>query len=567
MKRFSLSILLSVFASLVANADSIDASQALDIARATLTNSSENGSRKAAMANCEMRIILQDELLTEPAWYVVTPVSGEGFVIVSGDDSEDEVIGYSTEGTADAESMPPALRALLEDYANHIALVRQGLVTPAVKDDEGEEYYRPSQLPSSVPHLVTAEWHQGSPFNNLCPIIDGSTCLVGCVALSMAQVMHYYKYPTSGTGTVQSMSPGSQISSLNLDEIVFDYDNMPDNYSEGYTEEQANEVATLCLACGYASIMNYTPTFSSTYMEDQCRALINRFNYSSSTRIIVRTGALTNDKKWKNRLKEELVEGRPIIITGYHATHGGHNFICDGYSSLKFHINWGWGPGNPGITYNGYYNILTLVPAGESGGYTDMQQFLIGIKPAVEGEDPSTQYFIAANDSISDYAADGHNVSFTVPALTNATDSRLNGSLFGLISDVYGNTLQECNLSSLEIRGKKDCNPINVGLEVSSDTNDGNYYLNLLYKPNNSEYYQKIESWYNKTVLRLTISAGQISSVTALTEDEAASDMTSGIKDIHRSADNSAIYNLQGQRVNNPQKGVFIKNGKKILYQ
>lgn len=570
MNRITASLLLSAFVSFVAKADVIDAQQALRIARATLTDCAENGPRKAAMANAEMRIILQDNLLTEPAWYVVTPASGEGFVIVSGEDSEDEIIGYSTEGMADAESMPPALRGLLDDYSNHISLVRQGLAEPNAKDDQDNEETLPSKIPSSVSHLVKAEWHQGGPYNNLCPIINGSTCLVGCTALAMAQVMHYYQYPISGTGTVKSMSSGSQISELKLDDIVFDYANMLDIYTEGeYTEEQANEVATLCLACGYSVSMQYTPTFSGAYIEDQCRAFINKFKYSSSARIIVRTGALTNDQKWKKRLKEELAEGRPICISAYHATNGGHSFICDGYSSLKFHINWGWGPGNAGISYNGNYNILTLVPAGESGGYTDNQQFLIGVKPAVEGEASYTHYFIAANDSISDYAADGNNVSFTIPALTNATDSRMNGYIYGIVNDVYGNTQQECNLSSLDIRGKRDSNPMNVGLEVSSSLNDGNYYLNLAYKPNNSEYYQDLESWYNKTTLRLTISNGQISAVKALTDDEVASEIASGINDVVRPSEesNTPIYNIQGQQVSNPHKGLFIKNGKKILVQ
>ena len=37
------------------------------------------------------------------------------------------------------------------------------------------------------------------------------------------------------------------------------------------------------------------------------------------------------------------------------------------------------------------------------------------------------------------------------------------------------------------------------------------------------------------------------------------------INTIENGADNGAIYNLQGQRVNKAQKGVFIQNGKKVV--
>ncbi len=46
---------------------------------------------------------------------------------------------------------------------------------------------------------------------------------------------------------------------------------------------------------------------------------------------------------------------------------------------------------------------------------------------------------------------------------------------------------------------------------------------------------------------------------------ELGSNEATGINTIENGADNGAIYNLQGQRVNNAQKGVFIQNGKKVV--
>ena len=38
-----------------------------------------------------------------------------------------------------------------------------------------------------------------------------------------------------------------------------------------------------------------------------------------------------------------------------------------------------------------------------------------------------------------------------------------------------------------------------------------------------------------------------------------------GINTIENGADNGAVFNLQGQRVNKAQKGVYIQNGKKVV--
>ena len=40
---------------------------------------------------------------------------------------------------------------------------------------------------------------------------------------------------------------------------------------------------------------------------------------------------------------------------------------------------------------------------------------------------------------------------------------------------------------------------------------------------------------------------------------------TTGINSIHSNAKSSVYYSLNGQRVENPSKGIYIKNGKKII--
>ena len=49
--------------------------------------------------------------------------------------------------------------------------------------------------------LLTARFDQGATWNTLCPTDQAGPngyALVGCVAVSMGQVMHYWEYPQYG---------------------------------------------------------------------------------------------------------------------------------------------------------------------------------------------------------------------------------------------------------------------------------------------------------------------------------------------------------------------------------
>ena len=50
------------------------------------------------------------------------------------------------------------------------------------------------------PLLQNIQWGQAQPYNELCPIVYKEKTLTGCVATAMAQVMHYYQYPTVTKG-------------------------------------------------------------------------------------------------------------------------------------------------------------------------------------------------------------------------------------------------------------------------------------------------------------------------------------------------------------------------------
>ena len=53
----------------------------------------------------------------------------------------------------------------------------------------------------SVGPLVKTRWDQGTPNNDSCPVGDGGTCVVGCVATAATQIMRYWRHPSYGTGS------------------------------------------------------------------------------------------------------------------------------------------------------------------------------------------------------------------------------------------------------------------------------------------------------------------------------------------------------------------------------
>ena len=50
-------------------------------------------------------------------YYIFNLDGNKGFIIVSGDDRAEEILGYADEGSFDAENIPDGLQALLDQYA------------------------------------------------------------------------------------------------------------------------------------------------------------------------------------------------------------------------------------------------------------------------------------------------------------------------------------------------------------------------------------------------------------------------------------------------------------------
>jgi hypothetical protein len=330
-----------------------------------------------------------------PAYYVFNIDNGKGFVIVSGDDRTNPILGYSDEGAFDAKRMPANMKAWLDGYAEQLQ------VLSTMDDKQAEKALSASRRAAvatrnSIAPLTTTKWDQATPYWNECPQFmnsddpaDGYELpYTGCVATSMSQIMYFYKQPAETLAEIPSYQftvAGSQMgeySTVTMDAqpvTKFDWDNMRETYTGAEDEVYTSAVAHLMLYAGCSVKMQYGLSASGAYTDDIPKGF-KYFGYGSKL-------AFRNDytqEAWDNLVYSELAEGRPMIYNGTAGSGGGHSFVCDGYEyGNYFHINWGWG----GMG-NGYFQLSILNPSasgigGSSSaeGYNMKQNIVYNIIP------------------------------------------------------------------------------------------------------------------------------------------------------------------------------------------
>lgn len=326
------------------------------------------GTTNTRAGSTNLAIIAEKEMLT------IVGGEGLGFVVVSNDDSVTDIVGYSKESFS---VIPPAMEWFINTVDNNMQeMAKSGVFYAPIPPS--------SEFPESVEPLLKSTWDQGKPYNILCPGGNGSSTRLyptGCVATALSQIMYYHKYPEVGIGEHQySFQPESgvgRIISANFGETHYDWTNMLDDYSKGYTDEQANAVATLMLHCGVAVEMGYTASGSGAYGQEACLGIKKFFGYNKNARLYTRD--YYTAELWMEMIFKELNLKRPIYYHGVSEGGGGHAFIIDGYDKDGFvHVNWGWGGKS-----NGFFDIALLNPPGSS--YSKEQGMILGMcKPDVD---------------------------------------------------------------------------------------------------------------------------------------------------------------------------------------
>lgn len=413
--------------------------EALEIARAFFTQQVQTRSTSevelVAVANDFLQSATTRGTSEGNAFYVFNRGT-DAYVIVSGDDRMKSVLAYSDKGAFNTTHLPDNLLMWME-LCNAVYQEAQMGVEPKV---EPKLMTRATYAEEVKPLLITDQgeimWDQSEPYNNMCPMIQGSRSVTGCVATAMAQIMRYWGAPAKGIGT-HSYKLNGQTISFDFGATTFKWDKMLVNYSGEYSKEEADAVAELMLACGVAVEMSYDPNGSGAISQIVPQALVDYFGYNENVTYLGRD--LYTSEEWEDLLKKELTSGRPVYYSGA-SLEVGHAFVLDGYDKQNlYHVNWGWSGMN-----NGYYEITSLDPENPGtgggsnlgGGFVFSQGMIVGFQPTTEGTYVSN--WMSGDAEIPETVTKGVSFKVTISEIYNMGTLFHKDGLLGLVAEKDG---------------------------------------------------------------------------------------------------------------------------------
>lgn len=298
----------------------------------------------------------------QAAFYVFA-VQPRGFVIVSADDRARPILGYSTESNFTPQ-LPDGLMTFFDNYkagfsqmfANNDEPTAEAVADWTSVATTGK--LSSVKLNRSVGPLMSSIWNQTDLYNNMAPedptSVYSGHCKSGCVANAMSQIMRYWEWPRTGTGSysyyANSYYGNYGWQEANFGEATYRYELMPDFLDFASPQAEVDATALLEYHAGVSVDMGYGPSASGAYSEDVGTAMLEYFRYSPD--LEHRYMSDDSNTQWKNDLRANLNAGMPL----YYASQGeagGHAYVLDGYDDNDmFHLNWGWAGFD-----NGYYAI------------------------------------------------------------------------------------------------------------------------------------------------------------------------------------------------------------------
>lgn len=306
----------------------------------------------------------------------------DGFLVLAADDAVEPVLAYSFTGHFYEETAAPGALFMLNEYKDGIKAVR-GENLRATSEIQNQwdaiKYKAPNDtVVVVVSPLITSKWNQNKYYNWYSPIDYDSPSGYnsrtpnGCVAVAMAQILYYYRYPEQGSGSHTNYTDYGDFY-VNFGQQHYCYEAMEDQLTH-----HNDEVAKLIFHCATSVDMQYAPDGSGAYSQNVPAALQTYFGYPSSCEYKSKNSY--SSSQWRQRLRTELNAKHPVYYSGY-SDEGGHAFICDGYNSDNlFHFNFGWGGSS-----NGFYTTSSY-GSNPVNGYSGGQAAVFGICP------PTTAY-------------------------------------------------------------------------------------------------------------------------------------------------------------------------------
>ena len=330
-----------------------------------------------------------DSYKVDEAYYVVN--FSDGWVVVSANDATVPVLGYNVTGSyPDASEQSYNFESWMQHYSDQAVFIKENeIVATQEVISQWNKYLtnEPNILLNGdrdvTTPLLTAIWNQDDPYNLLCPEDEagpGGHVYVGCVATAMSMIMHYWRYPNSGSGSYSYYQYPYGVITADFENANYEWNGMQDHINNN----NPWEIAEIGFHAAVSVQMNFSPSGSGSYSWDVPEALEEHFNYSSQAQYIEKDNYSTS--VWESYTQNELDDGHPLYYSGFSGS-GGHAFVCDGYEGMNYyHFNFGWsGSGN------GFFSLQNV------GGFSSGQGMVRNIIPG----DASYPYFATGADTLS----------------------------------------------------------------------------------------------------------------------------------------------------------------------
>lgn len=280
-----------------------------------------------------------------------------GFIIVSADDVAYPVLAFCDESPADTANLAPAVKYLLERYGAEICSAQQKKSSTSAQnrdewqkliDYDTKSYYAPCH------YMLQTQWGQSGgqlagsavTYNYFCPKdeVSGIRTLVGCGAVAMAQILHYWTCDVCPHGTIHNSHTDTTI---NLSGQNYEWFNMSSHHADSHN-------AKLLADCAVAINSNFGTNVTYSSIETIKNILKNNYGFANAT-----VGYSRTDTAWAATLQSALSQRCPIIYAGYSENNtAGHAWVIDGYDNNGlFHCNFGWRG-----DYNAWYRLTDITP-------------------------------------------------------------------------------------------------------------------------------------------------------------------------------------------------------------
>lgn len=420
----------------------------------------------------------------EPAFYIFNRGDKPGFVIVSGDKKITEIIAYSNSSVFC--DLNTGLKALLSQYVQEISFAKENNIT------ENTGVYDYNLLADGGWLLGEIEWNQNpDPYNTLCPPHNGSThCPIGCQATVLGQILKYYKFPKTGTGS-HSYTSAFGLEYASFGTTDYNYSLMPE---QPISNIQNSQIATLLYHSGVSQDMNYALAGSGTPTIALPNAFRIYFGYQANDKIDKSSYSWDD---WKTIIKNEIDVKRPVAYRGVDPGDGAHIFILDGYNNMdQFHINWGWGSSGG----NGYFLLTSLL------SFTNDHEMVVGIEPKLPDLTPVYQSLgtnsVQAGSNLTVYCAE--NNSGPVSAGNNVISIHLSVDNIltpGANEDIY---LDEISIPGVVANSCSNVYSKSIG--IPSNVLPGSYYV--FFSVDGGEVVNEIFENNNFATVILTVTSG-----------------------------------------------------------